>query len=168
MFSTPESSTSNPTPEAEEPGHLAADVDDALGGPHDPRQHLEERALAGAVRPDHGQRLAVVDLEVDVAEGPEALRRLARDDVRERLAEGRLAGEAEVVPDPQIVDRDRVAVATLPGRGNAALAHRTLAKSGSTRLKKIDADGQQEEAPEQEEARAMKSGSRGSSPFGPP
>ena len=40
-------------------------------GLDDPGEHLEERALAGAVRADDGQRLAVDEPERDVAQGPE-------------------------------------------------------------------------------------------------
>ena len=59
----PERSMSKPDAEAEQAGDLAADVDRALGRAHDPRQDLEQRALAGAVRPDDGERLAVAQLE---------------------------------------------------------------------------------------------------------
>src|SRR5512133_2444400 len=63
MFSRPVSSPLKPAPD----GHLAG-----VGG-EDPRQHLEQGRLARPVGPDQADGLAAVDLEVDVAQGPELL-----------------------------------------------------------------------------------------------
>src|SRR6185503_7013279 len=114
--------------EAEQARDLAADVHDALVRAHDPRQDLEERALAGAVRPDDPQRLAVAQLERDMLERPEPLGRLAQHEVRDRGSDRRLAGEPEVVPDAQVLGLDGIW-----HRGR----HRTFANSGSTRLKNV-------------------------------
>ena len=47
----------------------------------DPGQHLEQRALARAVRPDDPEGLAVDELEVHVAERPEVVELLALEQV---------------------------------------------------------------------------------------
>jgi hypothetical protein len=60
-----------PRAEREEARHLADDVDLPLVWPQDAGQHLEERALAGAVGPDHADGLAMADAEGDVLESPE-------------------------------------------------------------------------------------------------
>ena len=44
---------------------------------HEPRQEPEERALPGAVRARHGQRLAGNKRQVDVVENPDASERAA-------------------------------------------------------------------------------------------
>ena len=44
---------------------LPQQLDRALLGPVDPRQHVEERRLAGAVGSDDGEQLARPDLEAD-------------------------------------------------------------------------------------------------------
>ncbi len=49
--------------EREQARDLAVDVDGPLGRRDDPGQDLEERALAGAVRSDDRQRLAVHEPE---------------------------------------------------------------------------------------------------------
>ena len=54
---------------ADAPPHLHQ----PLGGGGDLREDLEEGALAGAVAPDDAQHLALLDLEADVFEGPDAL-----------------------------------------------------------------------------------------------
>ena len=46
-----------------------AEQDDAPGGLQLAGQHLEKRALAGAVRPDQAAELALGEREVDVADG---------------------------------------------------------------------------------------------------
>ena len=56
-------------------------------------EHLEQRALAGAVAADDPERLAVLDLEVDVLERPEILR-----DVRRRARDGGCARSAAWPP----------------------------------------------------------------------
>jgi hypothetical protein len=54
-------------------GNVAAlEQDLACGGRHLTGQHLEERALAGAVRADDAAQLAVIDDKIDVAVGREA------------------------------------------------------------------------------------------------
>ena len=57
--------------QGQQAGHVADDVDRALGRVDDPGQDLEERALAGAVRPDDRERLAALDVQVDVPQRPE-------------------------------------------------------------------------------------------------
>src|ERR1022692_105760 len=57
-----------------------------LGGLQDAGHDLEQRALAGAVRPYQGQRLALFDLEADIAQRPEVAVELSLDE-RQRLAE---------------------------------------------------------------------------------
>ena len=115
---------------------MTGDLDHAGGRHDDPGQHLEQRALAGAVRSDDGQRLALHDLEGDLPQRPE--RRLTAprpEEVGERRAHLRLAREAQVVADAEVAGVD----------GDGALAvlfvdvldghQRTFAKAGSTRLK---------------------------------
>ena len=63
--------------------------------------------------------------------------RLAREQVAERLAEGRLLGEAQAVADAEVVDVDGV---RRRGRRRdaepiALATHRTFANAGSSRLK---------------------------------
>ena len=53
-----------PRTERQQARHVAADVDRALGRMDDPGEHLEERALARAVRPDDGERLPALDAQV--------------------------------------------------------------------------------------------------------
>src|SRR4030095_2190904 len=57
----------------------ATDTAEQLHAPRrrlrDPRDDLEQRALAGAVPADHAQHLAVLHVERDVAERPALLRR---------------------------------------------------------------------------------------------
>ena len=48
-----------------------ADFDLAGGGGGDAREDLEQGALAGAVAADDAEDLALLDLEADVAQGPE-------------------------------------------------------------------------------------------------
>jgi hypothetical protein len=50
----------------------ALEKDLAGGGPHLASQHFEERALAGAVRPDQAAKLPTFQLEVDARHGPHA------------------------------------------------------------------------------------------------
>ena len=78
MFSRPVSSWSNPAPERQQARDPAVDLDRPRGRRDDPGEDLEQRALAGAVRADDGERLAVDELEADVAERPEVVGRLAR------------------------------------------------------------------------------------------
>jgi hypothetical protein len=55
-------------------GHATGEIDSvALGGRRDPRQHLQQRALAGAVGSDDADDLADVDPERDVLQRPERL-----------------------------------------------------------------------------------------------
>src|SRR5207247_462587 len=87
---------------------VTVDLDDPGRRRDDPGEHLEKRALAGAVGPDDAQRLAVDDLEGDIPQRPEmwvgALDLVAPG---QRLAEGLLARELEVVLDPETLDVDR-------------------------------------------------------------
>ena len=62
-----------PGSELEEPRHPPALTDQSLGRPKDPGDHLQERALAGAVVPDQREELPLGDVERDVAQGPEIL-----------------------------------------------------------------------------------------------
>ena len=94
--------------ERQQPGDVAVDVDHALGRMDDPGEDLEERALAGAVRADDRQRLAVLDAQVDVAERPELLALAAPEHLAERPADRRLPGEPQVVADAEVVGADRV------------------------------------------------------------
>src|SRR6185369_5203453 len=114
--------------ETEQARDLAAHDDGTLGRPHDPGQDLEQRALAGPVRPDDAERLAVAELDRDVTQRPEALRRSTQHEVRDGRADRRLPVEPEVVPDPEVDRLDGVLVAG---------AHSTFANSGSTRLKNV-------------------------------
>ena len=47
--------------------------DHALGGGGDAREDLEQGALAGPVAPDDAQRLALLHLQVDIAQRPDDL-----------------------------------------------------------------------------------------------
>jgi hypothetical protein len=48
---------------------LAADPDRALSGLDDPADRVQERALAGAVRADERDALALVEVERDAVDG---------------------------------------------------------------------------------------------------
>ena len=74
----PLSSLSKPAPRVEQARDVAGDVDDALRRPDDPGEHLEERALAGAVGADDRERFAVEQAQRDVAQRPELLVPAAR------------------------------------------------------------------------------------------
>ena len=131
--------------QGEQARHQPVDVDPALGRRDDPGQHLEERALAGAVGPDDGQRFAVDQVEADVPQGPErpiavaaAPKRLTNDRLQRRLA-----GEAQAVLDPEVADVDRV---WGPGpAGIVAGHHSTFANDGSTRLNKSGGEGEEDQ-----------------------
>ena len=58
----------------EQAADAAADPHPAGAGLGDPAQDLEQRALPRAVAPDDADRLAGLDVEVDVFERPEPLR----------------------------------------------------------------------------------------------
>ena len=47
-----------------------AKTDVAVGGLVDARDEVEQRRLAGAVRPDHADDLALVDVEVEAGRSP--------------------------------------------------------------------------------------------------
>ena len=49
------------------------DIDRAGGGVQNPRDHLQERALAGAILPDDAERLAALHLKTDIVKRPEIL-----------------------------------------------------------------------------------------------
>ena len=81
----------------EQRAEAARDPGVARGRGHDPRQDLEQRALARAVEPDDPDRLAAGDLEAHVPQRPEArgpVRRPARSRheaapaLAERIAQG--------------------------------------------------------------------------------
>ena len=106
MLSRPDRSGVEAGAERQQARDVADDVDGALVRLDDPGEDLEQRALAGAVRPDDGEALAVDDPERDVAEGPEVGRALVPlQEVLERVADRRLAGQAEVVADAEAARR---------------------------------------------------------------
>jgi hypothetical protein len=91
----------------QEAAHLAADDDPALGRRQDPCEHLEQRALAGPVRPDDRERLTLDEIEVHVPEGPEVPGSLLLPEhVDEGAPEGVLLREAQAVADPHVADLD--------------------------------------------------------------
>ena len=98
---------------------VPVDVDRALGRMDDPGEHLEERALAGAVRADDRQRLAALDVQVDVAERPELVAPSAPEHLADRPAERRLPGEPQVVADPEVAGVDRAGPRAVSIRGGA-------------------------------------------------
>ncbi len=59
--------------ERQQAGDMAGDLDHAGRGHDDACQDLEERALAGAVGPDDGQRLSLHDPEGDLAQAQNAV-----------------------------------------------------------------------------------------------
>ena len=82
------------------------------GGLGDAREHLQQRRLAGAVRPDQAERLVLRHREADVAQSPQIrglVRRVLAAPRRERLAQRRVP--AEVLPEPvalgEVLDLDR-------------------------------------------------------------
>src|SRR6476469_5260557 len=101
----------------------------------DPGEHLEERALAGPVWPDDRERLTALDVQVDVAQRPELVALAAPEHLPDRVADGRLAGEAKVVADADVTGVDREVRAGIhPGRRRFAGHQMTFAKFGSSRL----------------------------------
>ena len=126
-----------PRAEGEQPGHVPPHVDRALRRADDPGQDLEERALAGAVRTDDGQRLAVEQAQRHVLQRPEALRAASAEHLPDRAADRRLPGESQVVPDAEVLGDDgRLVRADDEGRWSVVDGHhRTFAKRGSSRLK---------------------------------
>ena len=136
MLSRPVSSWSKPAPSVSSVDTRPSTAIEPSLGSRIPDEGQQERALAGPVRPDQPDRLAVADLEVQVAQGPEvggarSGRGAAMPD--ERALDRRPLGEAQVVADPEAADVDG------DGR-SSAVAHRIRAKAGSTRLKKRDAE----------------------------
>jgi len=65
-------------PELDEGRDLPVDPEASGGRLEEAGDELEERRLAGAVRADDAERLAAADLEADVREGGDRLRRLER------------------------------------------------------------------------------------------
>src|SRR5262249_30941069 len=62
-----------------QPGDLVAlETDRAAVGREGPREHVEDRALAGAVGPDEAEDLAGLDVERDVGDGGEAAEALGQ------------------------------------------------------------------------------------------
>ena len=113
MFSRPGELDVEAGAQRQQAGHVALDVDHPLRRPDDPGQDLEQRALAGPVRTDDGQRLAVDDAERDVAQRPERLAALAREELAERPLDRVLAAEPKAVLDAEVLGHDGVA-----GRGD--------------------------------------------------
>ena len=98
-----------PSPAERGGGRRAGDVGAveahaAFGGLHDAGDHVEERRLAGAVRPDHAQHLAGCDLELDIVEDARAA------DPEADVLEG----------EHRVVGHDRLTASE--GRGRAAAA----------------------------------------------
>src|SRR6476620_191696 len=101
----------------------------------DPREYLEERALAGTVRPDDSQRLPALDVEVDMAQRPELVALAPPEHLPDRIAEGRFPGKAEVVADADVARVDREVRARIHPRWRRFVGHQmTFAKFGSSRL----------------------------------
>ena len=139
---------------------MADHVDRALGRPDDPGEHLQQRALARAVRADDRQRLAALDAEVDVAERPELLDLAAPEHLADRLADRRLLGEPQVVPDAQVgrADRERRRLGLPYRRRPAQAPHQmTFAKFGSRRLKTIVVSAEEDEAGDEQDGQRDRS-----------
>src|SRR5205085_1160988 len=98
---------------------------------------LQERALAGSVRADDGQRLAVDQLDRDVPECPELLHRMPGQELPDRLPDGLLLVEPQRVLDADVLGPDRVRRSRMHARRCCERRHRTFAKFGSSRLKMI-------------------------------
>ena len=67
----------------------AMDIHRARGGMKDPRNHLQERTLAGAVLPDDAEGLAAFHLKTDIVKRPEilvALQTIQRQQLLEAVA----------------------------------------------------------------------------------
>ena len=112
--------------EGQQAGHVTADVDRALGRPDDPGEDLEQRALAGAVRSDDRERLAVERLAARRGGAPRTARPArARAIWPIDRADRRLLGEAQVVADAEVVDLDRVLALARSGRAAAARRSRS-------------------------------------------
>src|SRR5262249_36252790 len=102
--------------------HAAADLRIAGRGLRDPGDDLEQRRLAGAVRADHPVDGALLDLERDVAQGPEVL-------------STRPVGQpSPACAQREVRLRDPVELAEAVGEDREA-AHATSAKTRSTRAK---------------------------------
>ena len=121
-------------PELQEARDMTANVDAALRWRDDPRERLEEGALARPVGTDDREGLAVDEPKAHVAQGPErSIALTAANDRGKRLAEGVLLREPEVVANAELPNLDRVF-------GWRRDHYRTLAKAGSSRLKKMVAN----------------------------
>ena len=94
--------------QGQQAGHVPDDVDRTLRRVDDPGEHLEERALARAVRPDDRERLPALDVQVDVAQRPELVDLAAADRLSDRAPDRRLPGEPQVVADAEVGGADRV------------------------------------------------------------
>ena len=103
----------------------------------------------GTVRPDDPERFAADQGERHVAQRPELLDPLARDDLRDRLAQRRLAAEPQAVADAEVGDLDRM-LGTGDKRRRVRGHQRTLANDGSSRLKRIVVQGDQDDARQQQ------------------
>jgi hypothetical protein len=90
-----------PCPEFEQRGYPTSLLDTARRRLDDAADHLEQRALAGAVVADQTDRVARSDIEADIAERPEVLlvraaRTAQRDDP---LLERRVLAYGETLGD---------------------------------------------------------------------
>src|SRR5262249_42166070 len=86
----------------EQAAYSAADLSTSFGRRRDPAEDLQQRRLAGAVRTDHADHLALPSLEGDVLQRPDRLARLMNvagaeplDPVHERVSQ-RAVGRSEL------------------------------------------------------------------------
>ena len=105
--------------ELEQRGQALAALDVPLGRREDPADDLEQGGLAGAVVADQAERGAVLDLERDVAQGPELVQVVAGlAEVDQHLLERLVGVDAEAGAD--VVDPDRGAHVRAPARSRRA------------------------------------------------
>ena len=110
MFSRPVSSGWKPVPTSSKRADTAEDLGVTGRGLGDPREDLQERALAGAVAADDAEHLTLADLEGGVAEGPDDV-----GGVGLGVAEAAQAAEpVEVAPGGLERVDDRVANVVVP------------------------------------------------------
>ena len=110
MLSRPVRSISKPAPRVSSVDTRPCVTISPSLGVEDPREGQQKRALAGAVRPDDRQRLAVGQRQVEVAERPEVVLAavVAPEHPGQRALEGRPLRQAQVVADTEVADLDRV------------------------------------------------------------
>ncbi len=105
MFSRPLSSGWKPAPSSSKAETRPSDSHGALVGNEDAGQHLEHRALAGAVGADQPDRRPGGHLERDVAQCPELVVHVGTP-AQDRLLEGGAALVVDAERLPQAVDDD--------------------------------------------------------------